>query len=68
MRSGSCLFAVQYWFFYMGERLVTIDLDKELTAAELEQAEDYANSQIWEDKPDHGQLFAAYGAVSASDA
>ncbi len=35
----------------MGERLVTIDLDKELTAAELEQAEDYANSQIWRDKP-----------------
>ena len=22
-----------------------------MTAAELEQAEDYANSQIWEDKP-----------------
>lgn len=45
------LFGANNIGFHMGERLVTIDLDKELTAAELEQAEDYANSQIWEDKP-----------------
>ena len=52
------LFGANNIGFHMGERLVTIDLDKELTAAELAQAEDYANSQ----------LFAAYGAASASDA
>lgn len=45
------LFGANNIGFHMGERLVTIDLDKELTAAELEQAEDYANRQIWEDKP-----------------
>lgn len=45
------LFGANNIGFHMGERLVTIDLDKELTAAELAQAEDYANSQIWEDKP-----------------
>lgn len=42
------LFGANNIGFHMGERLVTIDLDKELTAAELAQAEDYANSQIWE--------------------
>lgn len=45
------LFGANNIGFHMGERLVTIDLDKELTAAELAQAEDYANSQIWENKP-----------------
>lgn len=45
------LFGANNIGFHMGERLVTVDLDRELTAAELARAEDYANSQIWEDKP-----------------
>ena len=32
-------------------RLVTIDLDKELTPEELAQTEDFANREIWLDKP-----------------
>ena len=35
----------------MSEGLVTIDLDKELTPDELAQTEDYANREIWLDKP-----------------
>lgn len=48
---------------------MTIDLDKELTAAELEQAENCQQPDLGgSGDADHGQLFAAYGAVSASDA
>lgn len=35
----------------MSEGLVTIDLDKELTPDELAQTEDFANREIWLDKP-----------------
>lgn len=45
------LFGANNIGFHMSEGLVTIDLDKELTAAELAQAEDYANAEIWQDKP-----------------
>lgn len=45
------LFGANNVGFHMSERLVTIDLDRELTAAELAQAEDYANAEIWQDKP-----------------
>lgn len=45
------LFGANNVGFHMSERLVTIDLDKELTAGELAQAEDYTNQEIWEDKP-----------------
>lgn len=37
--------------FHMGHDIVTIDLDRPLTQEELDRAEDYANRQIWEDRP-----------------
>ena len=37
--------------FHMSERLVTIDLDKEITAEQADKAEDFANGQIWENRP-----------------
>lgn len=45
------LFGANNIGFHMSEGLVTIDLDKELTADELAQAEDFANREIWLDKP-----------------
>ena len=37
--------------FHMSERLVTIDLDKEITAEQAAKAEDLANQELWADKP-----------------
>ena len=37
--------------FHMSERYVTIDLDKEITWEQACQAEDFANRQVWEDRP-----------------
>ncbi len=37
--------------FHMNEDMVTIDLDKELTEAELLQAELYTNEIIWDNRP-----------------
>lgn len=37
--------------FHMNERMVTIDLDKEVTLEEAFRAEDFANRQVWEDLP-----------------
>ena len=37
--------------FHMSKGLVTIDLDKEVTAEEVAKAEDFTNKQIWEDLP-----------------
>ena len=37
--------------FHMGERLVTIDLDKEVTLEEAMKAEDFANRQVWDNRP-----------------
>ena len=45
------LFGANNIGFHMSEGLVTIDLDKELTADELAQVEDFANHEIWLDKP-----------------
>ncbi len=45
------LFGANNIGFHMSEGLVTIDLDKELTADELAQVEDFANREIWLDKP-----------------
>ncbi len=45
------LFGANNIGFHMSQGLVTIDLDKELTAEELAQAEDYANREIWANKP-----------------
>lgn len=45
------LFGANNIGFHMSEGLVTIDLDKELTDEELAQAEDFANRELWLDKP-----------------
>ena len=45
------LFGANNIGFHMSEGLVTIDLDKELTPDELAQVEDFANREIWLDKP-----------------
>lgn len=45
------LFGANNIGFHMSEGLVTIDLDKELSADELAQVEDFANREIWLDKP-----------------
>ena len=45
------LFGANNVGFHMNERLVTIDLDKEVTLEEAFQAEDLANQHIWEDRP-----------------
>jgi len=45
------LFGTNNVGFHMNERLVTIDLDKEVTLEQAYQAEDFANRQIWEDRP-----------------
>ncbi|WP_283124799.1 alanyl-tRNA editing protein [Angelakisella massiliensis] len=37
--------------FHMGDRIVTIDMDRELTDEEIAQAEQLANQCIWEDRP-----------------
>ena len=45
------LFGANNVGFHMNERMVTIDLDKEVTLEEAFQAEDFANRQVWEDLP-----------------
>lgn len=45
------LFGANNIGFHMSEGLVTIDIDKMLTADELAQVEDFANREIWLDKP-----------------
>ena len=37
--------------FHMNKDVVTIDLDKELTDADMLKAENYANAELWADKP-----------------
>lgn len=37
--------------FHMNEQSVFIDLDKEVNHEDITGAEDYANEEIWEDKP-----------------
>ena len=45
------LFGANNVGFHMNERMVTIDLDREVTLEEAFQAEDFANRQVWEDRP-----------------
>lgn len=37
--------------FHMNPDIVTIDLDKEVTEEDIVRAENYANNEIWENKP-----------------
>jgi len=39
--------------FHMNNDVVTIDLDKELTEKDMLKAENFANAEIWADKPVH---------------
>ena len=45
------LFAVRTESFHMGQLSATIDLSREVTAAEVAGAEDDANRVVWEDRP-----------------
>ena len=45
------LFGANNVGFHMNERVVTIDLDKEVTLEDAFQAEDLANRHIWENRP-----------------
>jgi alanyl-tRNA synthetase len=39
--------------FHMNKDVVTIDLDKELTEEDMLKAENFANAELWADKPVH---------------
>ena len=45
------LFGVRTESFHMGQQSATIDLAREVTAAEVAKAEDDANRVVWEDRP-----------------
>jgi alanyl-tRNA synthetase len=45
------LFGVRTESFHMGQQSATIDLAREVSAAEVARAEDDANSVVWEDRP-----------------
>ncbi len=45
------LFGVRTESFHMGQLSATIDLAREVTAAEVAKAEDDANRVVWEDRP-----------------
>ena len=45
------LFGANNIGFHMNEQSVFIDLDKEVSAEEVMQAEDFVNAEIWENKP-----------------
>jgi alanyl-tRNA synthetase len=45
------LFGVRTESFHMGQQSATIDLAREVTAAEAAKAEDDANRIVWEDRP-----------------
>ena len=45
------LFGVRTESFHMGQLSATIDLAREVTAAEVARAEDDANRVVWEDRP-----------------
>lgn len=45
------LFGVRTESFHMGQQSATIDLAREVTAAEIARAEDDANRVVWEDRP-----------------
>src|SRR5688572_7390077 len=45
------LFGVRTESFHMGQQSATIDLAREVSAAEIARAEDDANRVVWEDRP-----------------
>ena len=45
------LFGVRTESFHLGQLSSTIDLAREVTAAEIAEAEDEANRVVWEDRP-----------------
>ncbi len=45
------LFGVNNVGFHLGEELVTIDFDKELTQEQLDKIEDIANQKVWQNLP-----------------
>jgi alanyl-tRNA synthetase len=45
------LFGVRTESFHMGQQSATIDLAREVTAADVAKAEDDANRVVWEDRP-----------------
>lgn len=45
------LFGVRTESFHLGQQSATIDLAREVTAAEIARAEDDANRVVWEDRP-----------------
>jgi alanyl-tRNA synthetase len=47
------LFGVRTTSFHMGAEVSTIDLAREVTPAEIAQAESAANQVVWEDRPVH---------------
>ena len=53
--------------FHMNEESVFIDLDKELAAEELFQAELYANELIWENRPIHISYMDSREAAALKD-
>ncbi len=58
------LFAVRTESFHMGQLSSTIDLAREVTAAEIARAEADANRVVWEDRPVTIRFAAAEEAVS----
>lgn len=53
--------------FRMNEDIVTIDLDKDLTDAELIQAEHLTNEIIWDNRPVHVEYMDSTEAVKLKD-
>lgn len=53
--------------FHMNEERVFIDLDRELAAAELLQAELYTNELIWENRPIHVSYMDSSEAAAIKD-
>ena len=45
------LFGVNNVGFHLGEELVTIDFDKELTREQLDEIELFANQKVWQNLP-----------------
>ena len=61
------LFSANNIGFHMNEDFVTIDLDKELTAEELLQAEKLTNEIIWENRPVSVSYMDSTEAVQLKD-
>jgi alanyl-tRNA synthetase len=58
------LFGVRTESFHLGAASATIDLHREVTAAEIKAAEDEANRIVWEDRPVSIRFVTAEDAVA----